>query len=261
MFFSESELSIELLGIFKLNRGEVSIKSMERNYESISLRINGKAVFKTGNDTFSVKKGELLYIPKNVQYTQKTSGESVIAIHFLNYTYNKNNKIEKLMVENCEYVEELFKKMYDIWKEKKQGYRYKCTSLLYELLYFSNRQSQKIKFGNSVHNLKIKDTIHYIHSNFRSEQIDISYLAEMCSVSETHFRKMFKQFYSVSPKQYIINLKLETATQLLRSQLYSISDVCEKSGFTDTKYFAKLFKKRYGCSPKKFAMQTETLPH
>lgn len=253
MFFSDNELSVELLGVFKLKREEMSSKSTgARNYDSISLRLHGRANFKTEKENFSVKKGDLLYIPKDAQYNQKTSGESVIAIHFINYTYNKNNKIEKLSVENVEYTEEIFRKMYDIFKEKKQGYRYRCTSLLYELLYFSNRQSQKMKIDSLGHDLRIKDAINYIHSNFRNEQIEVSLLAEMCSVSDTYFRKLFKTLYSVSPKQYIINLKLETATQLLRSQLYSISEVCEKSGFTDSKYFAKLFKARYGCSPKKF---------
>ncbi len=253
MFFAENELSLELLGVFKLKRREMSSKCAEaRNYDSISLRLDGRGHFKTEGEKISVKKGDLLYIPKNAQYEQKTSYETVIAVHFINYTFNKKNKIEKLTIENSQYAEEIFKKMYDVWKEKKQGYRYKCISLLYELLYFSNRQEQKIKFNNLGHDSDIKNAVNYIHSNFRSEQIEISFLADMCSVSPTYFRKLFKRLYSVSPKQYIINLRLQTAQQLLQSQLYSVSEVCEKSGFTDSKYFAKLFKARYGYSPKAY---------
>ena len=253
MFFSENELSLELLGIFKLKRGEMVLKSNSvRNYDSISLRLRGRGYFKTENDRISVKRGDLLYIPKNAQYSQKTSGESVIAIHFINYTYNKNSKIEKLTVENGDYAEEIVQKMYDVWKEKKQGYRYKCMSLLYELLYFLNRQEEKKKIDRLSHDLRIKKAVDYIHGNFRAEQIDVSFLAEMCAVSETYFRKLFKRIYSVSPKQYIINLRLETAVQLLQSQLYSVNEVSEKSGFTDSKYFAKLFKKRYGHTPREY---------
>ena len=253
MFFSENELSLELLGVFKLKREEMSLKSNAfRNYDSISLRLCGRGYFKTDNEKITVKKGDLLYIPKNAQYSQKTSGESVIAIHFINYTFNKNSKMEKLTAENSEYTEELFRKMYDVWKEKKQGYRYKCISLLYELLYFSNRQEEKKKIDLLSNDLRIKKAVDYIHHNFRSEQIEVSFLAEMCSVSETYFRKLFKKIYSVSPKQYIINLRLETAAQLLQSQLYSVNEVSEKSGFTDSKYFAKLFKNRYGYTPRKY---------
>lgn len=101
-------------------------------------------------------------------------------------------------------------------------------------------------------NSDIKKAADYIHSHFRSEQIEIAHLAEMCSVSETYFRKLFKLHYGVSPKRYIIGLQLETAAQLLQSQLYSVTDVCERSGFVDSKYFAKPFKSRYGCSPKQY---------
>lgn len=253
MFFSENELSLELIGIFKLKREELSIKSNDiRNYDSLSIRLRGRGHFKTENGKISVKKGDLLYIPKNSHYTQNTSGESVIAIHFINYTFDKNSIIEKIAVDDAEYAENIIRKMYDVWKEKKQGYKYKCISLLYELLYFLNRQEQKNKINRISHDSRIKKAVDYIHRNFRNEQIEVSYLAEMCSVSETYFRKLFKKLYSISPKQYIINLKLETAAQLLQSQLYSVNEVCDRSGFTDSKYFAKLFKLRYGCSPKKY---------
>lgn len=253
MFFSENELSLELLGVFKLKREEMYSKSTEaRSYDSISYRLAGRGYFKTEGEKISVTNGDLLYIPKNAQYEQKTSRETVIAIHFINYTFNNKNKIEKLTIENSQYVEEIFKKMYDVWKEKKQGYRYKCISLLYELLYFTNRQEQKNKLNSLGHETEIKTAVNYIHNHFRNEQIEISDLAEMCSVSPTYFRKLFKKLYSVSPKQYIINLRLQTAQQLLQSHLYSVSEVCDKSGFTDSKYFAKLFKARYGSSPKAY---------
>ena len=48
MFFSENELSLELLGVFKLTRGKYAIHSNnQRNYDSISLRIDGSNHFET----------------------------------------------------------------------------------------------------------------------------------------------------------------------------------------------------------------------
>lgn len=259
MFFSENDVSLELLGVFKMKRNQISSKSSTpRNYDSISIRLNGRGFFETDKRKFLVKKGDLLYIPKNAHYNQSTSGETVIAVHFINYTFSKNSKIEKITVDNNEYVDNALKNMYDVWKEKKQGYRYKCVSLLYELLYFLNCQEYNKKIDAPNYDLKIKEAVDYIHRNFRSEQIEVSHLADMCLVSQTYFRKLFKNFYSASPKQYIINLRLETAIQLLQSQLYSVNEVCEKSGFTDVKYFSKLFKSRYGCSPKSFSHNQTT---
>lgn len=68
MFFSENELSLELLGIFKLERAESTTKAnMQRNYDSLSVRLAGSGEFKCDGQTVSVKRGDLLYIPKKRQ--------------------------------------------------------------------------------------------------------------------------------------------------------------------------------------------------
>lgn len=253
MFFSESDNSLELLGVFKIKReGHLSKISHERNYDTISMRLSGKCNFQTKEHCFSSKKGDILYLPKTLEYSQETNGESIIAIHFINYSFKKDNNAELITLNNSEYAEGIVRKMYDIWKEKKQGHKYKCTSLLYELLYFINCQRYNNTIELVTHSDKIKAAIDYIHTNYRSNTIEVSYLANMSGISETYFRKLFKQIHSVSPNQYIINLRLEYASHLLRSQLYTVSEAGYKSGFNDIKYFIKLFKKHYGATPKKY---------
>jgi len=253
MFFSENDLSLELIGVFKITRNIYSTKSCNhRNYDSISLRTNGRGDFKANSMTFSVKRGDVLYLPKNAQYNCWTSGETIFAIHFINYSFTSKNQIEIISVENIEYIEELVTEMYNEWKEQKQGYRYKCTSLFYSLIHFLNCQLQKNKLEALPREDKFKTAIDYIHAHFRNEQISVASLAQMCAVSDSYFRKQFKKIYSLSPNQYIISLRLEYASQLLRSRLYTVSEVAEKSGFNDTKYFYKSFKKRFQYSPKEF---------
>lgn len=254
MFFAENELSLELLGVFKISRKTERVqKSHPRNYDSISLRLSGSGKFQTEAKAFTVRKGDVLYLPKNADYTQRTEGEKLIAIHFINYSFNRKNKIEIIKSEDVDFVETVATQMYDVWKEKKQGYRYKCTSLLYELLYYLNCQEHEHIIDSLTGDQKIKVAIDYIHTHFRSEEIDICALADMCSISDTYFRKLFKMIYEVSPKQYILNLKLEVASQLLHSGFYTVTEVSDKSGFNDVKYFSKLFKKRFNMTPKEFS--------
>lgn len=258
MFFSENELSLELLGVYKLKRKVSKHRSYNnRSYDSISIRLNGMGNFETKNKTFSVKRGDILYLPKNCEYTQHTSGETIISIHFINYTFNTQNEIEVMTLESAEYTEEIIQNMYNIWKEKKPGHRYKCISLLYELLYYIYKGNYDQKIINISNNTSLKIATDYIHSNFRSKNFEVGELADMCSVSETYFRKLFKKIYAVSPKQYILNLKLEYASQLLQSKLYNVNEVSEKSGFADVKYFSRLFKTKFGYTPKVY----QNLPH
>ncbi len=252
MFFAEDHLSLELLGVFKIERFDFRLKSFQnREYDSLSLRIDGQGMFNLDDKTIKVGAGDILYIPKSQEYSQSSASETLIAIHFLNYTFDKANKFETLHIENSAQVNEIFIKMYNIWKEKNRGYRLQCTALLYELLFLLHKETMDLSIA-LPHNKNIEKAVSYIHKNFRSETIDVSRLAEMCYFSEQHFRRVFKQFYSVSPKQYIINLKIEYAAQLLQSRLYSVQQVSEKCGFEDVKYFSRIFKKYMKFSPKDY---------
>ena len=97
----------------------------------------------------------------------------------------------------------------------------------------------------------------YLEENFNSPTLTNKILADKCKISEVYFRKLFKKLNGVSPQKYIINLKLEFAFHLLGSNLYSVSEVSQKSGFQDTKYFSRIFKKRYGYSPKDVQSKSE----
>lgn len=252
MFFAESELSLELLGIFKIKREAGARESFERSYDSISIRLDGSAKFKSGGTEFEVGRGSVLYLPQNKSYYQETEGETVLAIHFINYSFSSKNKPEVIEVDNYDVIISIIEEMYDEWKEKKQGYRYKCISLFYNLLHQLNIQAQEDTFSAVSQNEKLKAAVSYIHSHYRNEQMNVSELASMCAVSDTYFRKLFKEIHGVSPAQYVINLRLEYASQLLMSRLYTILEVSEKSGFNDVKYFSKLFKKHYGVTPREF---------
>ena len=253
MFFSNDEISFELLGVFKINRSAFKRNSRNyRVYDSISLRTKGKGRFDFSGESLTVERGELLYLPMNAKYTQSTKGETVIAVHFINYSYNDKHKVEKISMENVDEIEEILLNMYRIWTEKKQGYKYKCISLFYNLLYLTNKQTHINSLYTQNMDLSVKKAVDYIHKNFRHKEINVTELAEMSTISEDYFRKIFKRIFSISPKQYIINLRLEYAAQLLQSQLYSVLEVSEKAGFNDVKYFGRIFKNRYGITPAKY---------
>ena len=71
-------------------------------------------------------------------------------------------------------------------------------------------------------------------------------------MSETYFRKIFADKYGISPKKYIINLKLNHAKRLLLSSKYSVEEVCFKCGYSDVSMFSREFKKVVGVSPSVF---------
>lgn len=140
-------------------------------------------------------------------------------------------------------------------ERKKQGYKYLCLSLFYKLLYFVNCAASERKLTSVTHETEISAAVEYIHLNYRHTGIAVSQLADMCAISDTYFRKIFKKIYNVSPQKYIMNLKLEYAYHLLASNLYTVAEVSQKSGFADPKYFCRVFKQYYNCSPKQLQLK------
>lgn len=77
-------------------------------------------------------------------------------------------------------------------------------------------------------------------------------IAAVASMNSQHFLRMFKQVYSITPHQYLIDLKLKKARQLLEDNDLTISDICQAIGFESAFSFSILFKKRFGLPPSGF---------
>ena len=85
-----------------------------------------------------------------------------------------------------------------------------------------------------------------------SGNITLEDIASIASMNSQHFLRMFKQVYNITPHQYIIDLKLKKARQLLEGNGMTINDICQAIGFESTFSFSVLFKKRFGMSPSQF---------
>ena len=91
----------------------------------------------------------------------------------------------------------------------------------------------------------------YIDENF-IQDIDIQTLAEMSGYSYDYFRHLFKEESGVSPKNYIIDKRINFAKKLLTESENTISEVAQKSGFSNGPQFTVIFKDRTGLSPMQF---------
>ncbi|MBE7087139.1 MAG: helix-turn-helix transcriptional regulator [Clostridiales bacterium] len=60
---------------------------------------------------------------------------------------------------------------------------------------------------------------------------------------------MYKEFFYVSPKEDILNAKLEYAKQLLTTSSLTLQEIADKCGFSDKFTFIRFFKARMGVSP------------
>ena len=142
----------------------------------------------------------------------------------------------------------LFKKLFATWVSKKEGYYFESVSLLYRILAGMQKDSSVPKRYES----KIAPAMEMIHREFLTENFSLNKLAALCNMGESYFQKLFKKIYNVSPKKYIIQLKINHACDLLRLERYSVTQVAEICNFSDIYFFSRQFKEYMGISPTDF---------
>ncbi len=104
---------------------------------------------------------------------------------------------------------------------------------------------------SSSNDCRISDALNYIHANYR-EQISVETLSKTAGYSESRFDRIFKLSTGATPIQYLNNIRLEYATDLLRATSLSVTEIAVSCGFNDPLYFSRSFKKKYSCSPSEY---------
>lgn len=88
-------------------------------------------------------------------------------------------------------------------------------------------------------------------NNF-SESLTLNYLAEKYHFSVGYLSRMLKKETGYSFSDLLNAIRLAAAARCLQEEGDKINLICEKTGFSDQKYFSQVFKKVFGCSPGEF---------
>ena len=87
----------------------------------------------------------------------------------------------------------------------------------------------------------------HLHKNLTLDE-----LAKEACVSASYLSALFRQKTHYSPIQLFTSLKIQRASQMLRSTKNPIKQIAEEMGYTDQYSFSRSFKQIMGTSPKKF---------
>jgi len=93
--------------------------------------------------------------------------------------------------------------------------------------------------------------LQYIKEHY-TEGVTVADVAMHTGYSGSYFGYLFKKKHSMSVIQYVRELQLAKAKDLLLNTSFSISAVAGYVGFDDPNYFSSLFKKHFGLSPKEY---------
>jgi len=82
-----------------------------------------------------------------------------------------------------------------------------------------------------------------------AREFSLAAFAERESVTVSHLSRLFRAFVGIGYRDYVQNVRLDTAAALLREDRMPISDIMETAGFSNPTHFFRKFKARYGRTP------------
>lgn len=114
---------------------------------------------------------------------------------------------------------------------------------------------RKICYSNDKQLETVIGIKNYIDTNYDTK-VNLDFLSYTQFVSKYHLLRLFKKYYGLTPKQYLIDKRIEKSKEYL-SQGMSVTECCFVVGFESLSSFSSLFKSRTGKSPS--AYQKEQL--
>lgn len=104
---------------------------------------------------------------------------------------------------------------------------------------------------------KIDQVRDIIRTRYR-EELHLTTLAKDAGLSPSHLSRRFKARFGRSPISYQLELRLQSACELLRTRGESLAEIAAAVGFEDVFYFSRLFRRRLGEAPGSFRKASQS---
>lgn len=111
----------------------------------------------------------------------------------------------------------------------------------------------QIKGAHQILDLEYDSPVHkavkYMHENY-ALPISIKQISSDLNMSEVNFCQYFKKITGITPKEYLTNLKLSKAKEMIRHT--NVTEAAFDLGYENISHFISLFKNKYGITPKQY---------
>ncbi|HMV10309.1 MAG TPA: helix-turn-helix domain-containing protein [Cyclobacteriaceae bacterium] len=108
----------------------------------------------------------------------------------------------------------------------------------------------------SVDQRLLRKALEVVEKNIADPDFNVEKMAEKMAMSRVNLHRKMKTITGFAPSEFIRNVRLKRAANLLRNHADSVSQIGYSVGFEDQSYFSKTFKREFGVSPSEYRMQS-----
>lgn len=198
-----------------------------------------------GSYTIKAERDTVLYLPPNIPCRLRGKTDHIYRIEF---QCDQTFAPQLFVLKQPDLVRNLFAELNTVWFSSLPNRSYRALSVFYRIL------SELTRPITAEYSTVVREILYFIHHHFNEPTLTIKEIAEAIHISESHLYQAFQTACGMTPKEYVLNFRIQHACTLLKTGQYKIYEVAEKSGFSDAKYFITAFKRKMGISPKQYAL-------
>ena len=98
---------------------------------------------------------------------------------------------------------------------------------------------------------RVEEVRAYLEANM-ARDVDMVSVARKVALSPFYLTRIFKAQYGVPPYRYLIRLRINYATDLLRDSVLTVTQICHRAGFNSLSHFITTFRRHVGMSPTQY---------
>lgn len=142
----------------------------------------------------------------------------------------------------------LLEDIYLEFRQKQTFYSNMLHSLFLVLLSELNRLPDSIVKEEDARITPVRTALLHIYSHY-AEPLTVSGLAGLCCLSESHFRRIFKEIIGISPLEYLQHYRIQHACHLILQDRIPLNETAKQVGYQTLSSFNRQFRQYTGLSP------------
>lgn len=227
---------------FDSPKGRVKKIENRKSY-GLSFCTEGQITYEYRGKKFISNETNAIILPQGASYTLYGDRKGVFPVINFTCTGNFCDDMVIFPVENPD----IFISDYEQMKALSifEGNRAKIISIFYNILH---HLSLTVSHSSNT----LAPAIKHLQENYHNPSLTNETLARECRLSEVHFRKLFLKQYNTTPKQYVIDIRIDKAKQLLTDGIMKINAIAEECGFSNPYHFCRVFKQKTGMTPTEY---------
>ncbi len=217
---------------------------VDRPSYGLSLCIDGQITYTKNGKQFVSAKETAVILPKGGNYTLYGDRDGLFPLINFQCEGFTQKDILAIPLTNPQACIHTFEKL------KQQAIdstsHFQTFSLFYKLL-------EEITSKPQARNPLLTRAAQYIGQNLSSPALTNASIAAALDISEVYLRKLFISHLGTTPKQHILDLRIQKAKSLLTDTPLTVTAISESCGFSSIYHFSREFKKKNGITPSQYA--------